>query len=254
MKEKKIKGIIKKKKLLKQKGQQTRDYLLKISSMTEDEIKDSVVKTLEKSLEENIVKLKQISNDTTLTKEKRDKSKKYIKDKIRKIKKNLESEKDLKFLVDQKKQTQRKSKAQLKKLNEILLKTNKRKVVCFNCRQKGHLVSECTENKDGANICFNCGSQSHTVHECPNEVDYSNLPFAFCFICKQKGHISSKCSMNEDKGIYIKGGSCFNCKGNDHLAKDCPEKQLRFNEENNDVEEEFTPEEKEPNRKIKTKK
>lgn len=238
MKEQKIKGIIKKKKLLKQKGVQTREQLLRLSSMSEEEIKDSVVKQLEKSLEDNISKLRQLANETTLTKEKIDKSKKYIKSKIRKIKKNLESEKNLKYLVDTKKQTQRKSKAQLKKLNEILLKTNKRKVVCFNCRKKGHLVSECTQNKEGVNICFNCGASSHTVHECPTEVDYSNLPFAFCFVCKQKGHISSKCTLNEDKGIYIKGGSCFNCKGNDHLAKDCPERQLRFNDRMNGAENE----------------
>lgn len=193
-------------------------------TLTDKQISSNIVSDLESRLNEYQAKLKEVACSPLDDMEK-NKKKKYIKEKIRKLKKNINSEDNIKYMTKMKKQSIRKLKGVLKKLQEVKKKENVKKLVCFVCRQKGHTSAECKEQKN-SKICFNCGSTDHSVHTCPKDVDYSNMPFASCFICGEKGHLSSKCEKS-DKGIYVHGGNCHICKSNQHLAKNCPEKSIK---------------------------
>ena len=98
---------------------------------------------------------------------------------------------------------------------------------CLVCKGEGHKAKDCTERVQGENICYNCGSVEHTLKGCLKHRDLQGmLPYANCFICKQTGHLSSACHLNQ-KGVYYKGGECFNCGSVRHLARDCPDKGKR---------------------------
>mmetsp|Transcript_7762 Transcript_7762/g.8976 ORF Transcript_7762/g.8976 Transcript_7762/m.8976 type:complete len:221 (+) Transcript_7762:68-730(+) len=125
-------------------------------------------------------------------------------------------------------------------------KRNRHKI-CFNCRRKGHTVSECPYGSNGQKndemnknmirkqICYKCGSGEHSLKKCPKlspeekemsrrgRMDYHQmtLPFATCFICNGKGHLSSQCDKNKN-GVYIKGGCCKLCGSKNHLHMNCP--------------------------------
>ncbi|XP_065163438.1 RNA-binding protein 25-like [Atheta coriaria] len=105
--------------------------------------------------------------------------------------------------------------------------TRDKKNVCYNCRQSGHVLSECPAiaadgNMDTAasGICFKCGSTEHTAFAC-KVVKSQEFRFASCFICKEQGHISWQCPDNA-RGLYPKGGGCKLCGDVTHLKKDCP--------------------------------
>lgn len=110
---------------------------------------------------------------------------------------------------------------------ERLLK-NERKLVCFNCRQPGHMVSACPNVMTGANtediptICYKCGSTEHMARECQVQKKGSEFSHATCFICKEAGHISRECPDNP-RGLYPQGGACKHCGSVEHLWRDCPE-------------------------------
>mmetsp|Transcript_25194 Transcript_25194/g.29156 ORF Transcript_25194/g.29156 Transcript_25194/m.29156 type:complete len:235 (+) Transcript_25194:118-822(+) len=137
------------------------------------------------------------------------------------------------------------------------IKSRNKDVICFQCRKRGHTVSECPKaggvysNNNSVksqsftkNCCYKCGGTTHSLKLCkkltPDEkklvqrggkIDYSKmeLPFAVCFICNEKGHLSGMCTKNKN-GIYVKGGCCRLCGSKDHLVVNCPTKQ---NEEKN---------------------
>jgi len=95
--------------------------------------------------------------------------------------------------------------------------------VCFHCRQPGHRVADCTQQKDSdlvAGLCFKCGSTEHTSGHCPRKTQ-RGFPYATCFICRRQGHLSRDCEQNL-KGIYPEGGACDLCGSQQHLKKDCP--------------------------------
>lgn len=72
-------------------------------------------------------------------------------------------------------------------------------------------------------ICFKCGSPDHTSFAC-RVVKGQNFRFATCFICKEQGHLSKQCPDNAN-GMYPKGGSCRVCGDTTHLKKDCRQYQ-----------------------------
>merc|ERR1712013_637965 len=104
-----------------------------------------------------------------------------------------------------------------------------KKLVCFNCRAPGHMLSECPNAKtdigQGASgHCFKCGSLEHTSKDCKSNLRRENAyRFAVCFICKQEGHLAKACPDNP-RGLYPKGGGCVFCGSVEHLKRDCPRK------------------------------
>lgn len=127
-------------------------------------------------------------------------------------------------------------------------------VVCLECRQRGHKMSECpnrgggsggagsaaaatgpsssSSSSDGAPaqqpgapgggpLCYRCGETTHHLRDCPAPNRGGGLPFAACFVCGRTGHLASACSENKN-GAYPRGGSCKVCGSTAHLAKDCP--------------------------------
>lgn len=211
--------------------------------LTSDDIKSNIKSDIEKRIDDNTDKLKELNNNKEISLEEKNKKKKYLKNKIRKLKNNLNSEDNLNFLLNMKKRSLRKLKNVCKKLETINDKEKLKKVTCFRCRKNGHTINDCKtkledlnidnfnnntdlfNNSQKSEICFNCGKNDHTVHQCDKEVDYSNMPYALCFVCKENGHLSSACPKS-DKGIYVNGGSCYVCNSNKHLAKNCPDKKL----------------------------
>lgn len=112
-------------------------------------------------------------------------------------------------------------------------------LVCFKCRKKGHMASNCPEfgnnnanDHHGGGICYKCGSHDHGLSMCPKlpkgttRQDWNSLdlPYASCFVCHQKGHLASQCTQNTH-GIYVNGGECRLCGSNQHRATDCPENE-----------------------------
>lgn len=106
-----------------------------------------------------------------------------------------------------------------------------KKMVCYNCRQPGHLLSECTvevntkgKNLKAGGLCFKCGSAEHTSKECKSKRKHEEaFAFAVCFICNETGHLAKACPDNP-RGIYPKGGGCRFCGSVEHLKNECPRK------------------------------
>ncbi|XP_048736738.1 zinc finger CCHC domain-containing protein 9-like [Ostrea edulis] len=101
-------------------------------------------------------------------------------------------------------------------------------MVCYNCRESGHLMSDCPEVKrdveQGTGICFKCGSTEHSSSKCSVRLPPGKFPYAKCFICGETGHLSKQCPDNP-KGLYPMGGCCKICESVEHYQRDCPELQ-----------------------------
>jgi len=124
--------------------------------------------------------------------------------------------------------------ATMKKERRIAEKSlaRSKKLVCFNCREPGHMLADCpnarAEESDlghaASGHCFKCGSLEHTSKDCKSKLKRENAyRFAVCFICKQEGHLAKACPDNP-KGLYPKGGGCVFCGSVEHLKRDCPRK------------------------------
>ena len=107
-----------------------------------------------------------------------------------------------------------------------------KKLVCFNCRQPGHVLADCPSTANikvedmpaAAGHCFKCGSLEHSSKDCKSKLKRENAyRFAVCFICKQEGHLAKACPDNP-KGLYPNGGGCVFCGSVEHLKRDCPRK------------------------------
>ncbi|KJE90718.1 hypothetical protein CAOG_01982 [Capsaspora owczarzaki ATCC 30864] len=112
-----------------------------------------------------------------------------------------------------------------KDVNARRLRRGLSKQICFNCRKKGHSVSECKAGKtvsDATGLCYACGSTEHTTKSCRVPNPSGAMPFAMCFVCRKTGHLSKFCPDNP-RGMYPDGGSCTHCTSVRHLAKDCPD-------------------------------
>jgi len=109
-----------------------------------------------------------------------------------------------------------------------------KKLVCFNCRQPGHMLADCPtaaaapglhdHGRPSTGICFKCGSLDHLSKDCHSKQKREGAySFANCFICKQDGHLAKTCPDNP-KGLYPKGGGCVFCGSVEHLKRDCKRK------------------------------
>lgn len=106
-----------------------------------------------------------------------------------------------------------------------------KKMVCYNCRQPGHFLSDCPQAqhstktvKDQVGQCFKCGSNEHTAKECQSKRKGGEAySFAVCFVCQETGHLAKACPDNP-RGMYPKGGGCRFCGSVEHLKSECPRK------------------------------
>ena len=96
--------------------------------------------------------------------------------------------------------------------------TTNKALNCLKCRQPGHKMRDCLENKSAPDYCYNCGEEDHSTKQCP--MPFTNYAHALCFICNTKGHLASACPKN-DRGVYPNGGCCHYCGSIKHLARNC---------------------------------
>jgi len=128
--------------------------------------------------------------------------------------------------------TKKELEAAIKKERRIAEKSlaRSKKLVCFKCRQPGHMLADCPQGGDkddkrpDSGLCFKCGSLEHKSKDCKSKLKRENAyNFATCFICKEEGHLAKACPDNP-KGLYPKGGGCVFCGSVEHLKRDCPRK------------------------------
>nr|GEY26002.1 zinc finger CCHC domain-containing protein 9 [Tanacetum cinerariifolium] len=112
--------------------------------------------------------------------------------------------------------------------------------ICLLCRQRGHSLKNCPDKKEDnidQKLCYNCGGFGHSLAMCPQPLEDGGTKYATCFICKEQGHLSKDCPKNAH-GIYPKGGCCKLCgaTGIENIARG----QVTKFSSGDDLEDDFT--------------
>jgi len=90
------------------------------------------------------------------------------------------------------------------KLDLRYFSNNNITIICFNCREIGHMARSCPNPKKI--ICDRCKEEGHTSFECNN---------IKCFKCNKMGHRAVDCVIEKN---FPK---CVACKNNGHYSHDC---------------------------------
>lgn len=145
-----------------------------------------------------------------------------------------------------------------KKTKDYRQKALFNRVICYNCREAGHLSRNCTSAKRFI-TCYICGIEGHHGDRCTNPVCPKCLivghPIKYCLwdneyleiecpICNLPGHLREECPdvwrryhltltpgeivRSEDSIKEAQHSWCHNCGANGHLGIDCAKKKLEF--------------------------
>ncbi|KAK4945981.1 hypothetical protein LTR10_014783 [Elasticomyces elasticus] len=92
---------------------------------------------------------------------------------------------------------------------------------CNNCGNIGHKSKACTEEKmekEQVKVqCHLCGEDGHRVRDCTQERRKAGRA---CKICESEEHLAKDCPNREKR-------ACRNCGDEDHMAKECPNREVR---------------------------
>ena len=94
------------------------------------------------------------------------------------------------------------------------------KSVCFNCGVPGHVSRECNQRRGMPErvVCTICCQSGHHRSRCRERINDRLLRDAVCMQSGEKGR-TMKSGMRWFFGL--KGVTCFNCGGKDHLGMQC---------------------------------
>jgi hypothetical protein len=99
--------------------------------------------------------------------------------------------------------------------------------ICLLCRERGHSLKNCPEKSEGnlKKFCYNCGESGHSLSMCPKPIENGNL-MHFLYLCFPTVLSLPNWFYSLNMILYTGGtkfASCFVCKQQGHLSKDCPE-------------------------------
>ncbi|KAL6245917.1 hypothetical protein RBB50_007070 [Rhinocladiella similis] len=75
----------------------------------------------------------------------------------------------------------------------------------------------------GVDKCNNCGEIGHKSKACPQDKIEKEQPKVLCHLCGEEGHRVRDCTQERKKS----GRACKICEAEDHMAKDCPNREKR---------------------------
>ena len=93
---------------------------------------------------------------------------------------------------------------EVNKLDSRYFTNNNITIICFNCKEIGHMAKGCPNPK--VIMCDRCKEVGHTSYECNN---------IKCFKCNKIGHRAANCIIEKN---FPK---CVACKNNGHYSHDC---------------------------------
>ena len=93
---------------------------------------------------------------------------------------------------------------EVNKLDVRYFSNNNLTIICFNCKEIGHMAKSCPNPK--IIKCDRCKEEGHTSYECNN---------IKCFKCNKIGHRAAECVIEKNFP------RCNTCKNNGHYSYDC---------------------------------